>query len=153
MARNIRTAMIALIGGMVFSAMAGSAGSAIAADGARIRIRAGDHMVTATLNDSAAARDFVAMLPLSLHMSDWLNREKVARLPAPLSENSPGVPTYQAGDLGYWRPSNNFVIYYLYDGTKLPPPGIVPLGKMDAGFEIFNAPGDVDVTVELPGKS
>ena len=131
------------------SAMAASTGAASAADGQRIRIRMGDQAVTATLNDSAAARDFVAMLPLSLHMSDWLRREKVARLPAQLSQQSRGVPTYEAGDLGYWRPSNNFVIYYLQDGERLPSPGIVPLGKIDSGFDIFNVPGEIDVTVEL----
>jgi hypothetical protein len=45
------------------------------------------------------------------------------------------------------------VIYYLYDGTELPSPGFEPLGKMEAGFEIFNASGDVDVTVESAGPS
>jgi hypothetical protein len=94
MARNIRTVMVALTGDMVFSAMAGSGGPATAAAGARVRIRASDDVVAATLNDTATARGFIATLPLSLHMSDWLRREKVARVPAALSENSPGVPTY-----------------------------------------------------------
>ena len=149
MVGNIGTGIVALTGAIIFSAMLASGGAAAAADGQRIRIRIGDRAVTATLYDSAAARDFIAMLPLSLHMNDLLRREKIARLPAPLSDQPRGLPTYQAGDLGYWRPDGNFVIYYLNDGTRLPSPGIVPLGKIDAGFEIFNVPGEVDVTVEL----
>jgi hypothetical protein len=47
--------------------------------------------------------------------------------------------------LGYWRPSNDFVIYYQQDGSRLPSPAIVPLGKIDAGFDIFSVPSDVDV--------
>lgn len=147
---SIRTGLAGvMMGTLVFSVMIIAATTAVAADGQRIRIRMGDRTVTATLNDSAASRDFIAMLPLSLHMSDWLRREKVARLPAQLSTQSQGVATYEAGDIGYWRPSNNFVIYYLHDGSSLPPPGIVPLGKIDADFDIFNVPGEIDVSVEL----
>ena len=149
MARHKRAGVRAVMGGIVMSAMVVSAEAAIAADGQRVRIRMGDQAVMATLNDSPAAQDFIAMLPLSLHMSDWLRREKVARLTGQLSEQSQGVPTYEAGDLGYWRPSNNFVIYYLQDGERLPSPGIVPLGRIDAGHDIFDVPGDVDVRVEL----
>jgi hypothetical protein len=125
-----------------------AASGALATGGEKIRIHQGDRAVTATLNDSAAARDFVAMLPLTLHMHDWLSREKVAAVPGPISEASEGTPNYNVGDLGYWRPSNHFVIYYANDGTKLPPPGIVLLGKIDGAAAIFDAPGDLDVTVE-----
>jgi hypothetical protein len=133
----------------VLSAIVASAGIAGAAQVKRVRITMGGRTLAATLNDSAASRDLIAMLPLSLHMTDWLRREKVARLPRELSQQSQGVPTYAAGDIGYWRPSNNFVIYYLRDGERLPPPGIVPLGKIESGHDVFNVPGDVDVRVEL----
>jgi hypothetical protein len=147
MTRELPFMTAALLGGGI--AIAASAGVANSADAKRVRITVGDRTVTATLNDSAASRDFMAMLPLSLHMTDWLRREKVARLPGQLSQQSHGVPTYVAGDIGYWRPSNNFVIYYLQDGERLPSPGIVPLGKIDSGHDLFNVPGDVDVKVEL----
>jgi hypothetical protein len=149
MAYGKRTGIVGVMGVLVLGVTLMAGRAALAADGQRIRIRMGDQMVTATLNDSAATRDFIAMLPLSLHMSDWLRREKVAPLSAQLSEQSQGVPTYAAGDLGYWRPSNNFVIYYRQDGSSLPPPGIVPLGKIDSGFDVFNVPREIDVTLEL----
>ena len=104
--------------------------------------------VTATLNNSEAARDLAAMLPLSIHMRDHLRREKTGRIPGPLSERTPGSPTYELGDLGYWRPGGNFVIFYRHDGLTIPSPGIVLLGKVDLGADVFDVPGMVDVTVE-----
>jgi hypothetical protein len=41
------------------------------------------------------------------------------------------------------------VIFYRQDGLTIPPPGIVLLGRVDAGAEIFDIPGPVEVTVEL----
>lgn len=108
----------------------------------------GDQTVIATLNNSEAARDLVAMLPLSIQMRDHLRREKTGRIPKPLSERTQGSPTYEKGDLGYWRPGGNFVIFYRHDGLTIPSPGIVLLGKIDAGVEVFDVPGSVDVTVE-----
>jgi hypothetical protein len=121
---------------------------AFAQEGQRIRIRMGDQTVAATLNNSEAARDLAAMLPLSIHMRDHLRREKTGRIPGPLSERTAGSPTYESGDLGYWRPGGNFVIFYRHDGLTIPAPGIVLLGKVASGVGIFDVPGMVDVTVE-----
>src|SRR2546427_5640893 len=104
-------------------------------DGKRISIRVGDQTVTATLNDSEAAHDLAAMLPLSIHMRDHLRREKTGPIPKPLSERTPGSPTYKKGDLGYWRPGGNFVIFYRHDWLTIPSPGLVLLGKIDSGAE------------------
>ena len=122
---------------------------AAAEDAQRIRIRMGDQTVTATLNSSEAARDLIAMLPLSIRMRDHLRREKTGPIPGPLSERTEGSPTYQSGDLGYWRPGGNFVIFYRHDGLTIPSPGTVLLGRVNSGAEIFDVPGPVEVTVEL----
>ena len=121
---------------------------AFAQEGPRIRIRMGDQSVTATLNNSEAARDLAAMLPLSIRMRDHLRREKTGPFPRPLSERAVGSETYESGDLGYWRPGGNFVIFYKHDGLTIPSPGIVLLGKVDSRADIFDVPGMVDVTVE-----
>jgi hypothetical protein len=139
-----RTTMAALL-----SAASAIATAASAQEGQRIRIRMGGQSVTATLNDSEAARDLAAMLPLSIRMRDHLRREKTGPVPGPLSERTSGSPTYAKGDLGYWRPGGNFVIFYRHDGLTIPSPGIVLLGKVDSSVEIFDVPGTVDVTVEL----
>jgi hypothetical protein len=138
---------MAAMTGIILSTASGVAASAESAQ--RIRIRIGDQAVTATLNSSEAARDPVVMLPLSIRMRDHLRREKTGPLPEPLSERTMGSPNYQAGDLGYWRPGGNFVIFYRQDGLTIPSPGIVLLGRIDSGAEIFDTPGTVEVTVDL----
>jgi hypothetical protein len=137
------------ITGIVLCAASGLAASASAEDAQRIRIRMGDQTVTAMLDSSDAACDFVAMLPLSIRMRDHLRREKTGPIPGPLSERTGGSPNYQPGDLGYWRPGGNFVVFYRQDGLTIPSPGIVILGRLDSGGEIFDVPGPVEVTVEL----
>jgi hypothetical protein len=138
---------MAAMTGIILSTASGVAASAESAQ--RIRIRMDDQAVTATLNSSEAALDLVAMLPLSIRMRDHLRREKTGPLPGPLSERTMGSPNYQAGDLGYWRPGGNFVIFYRQDGLTIPSPGIVLLGRIDSGAEIFDTPGTVEVTVDL----
>jgi hypothetical protein len=81
-------------------------------------------------------------------MRDHLGREKTGPLPGPLSERTNGSATYESGDLGYWRPGGNFVIFYRHDGLTIPSPGIVRLGRLVSGAEIFNVPGAIEVTVE-----
>jgi hypothetical protein len=137
------------ITGIILCAASGLGASASAEDAQRIRIRMGDQVVTATLNNSEAAQDLIAMLPLSIRMRDHLRREKTGPLPRPLSERTEGRANYQSGDLGYWRPGGNFVIFYRQDGLTIPSPGIVLLGRVNSGAEIFDVPGPVEVTVEL----
>ncbi len=45
-----------------------------------------DRTVTATLNDSPSARDFVAILPLTLELEDYASTEKIAYLPSKLTK-------------------------------------------------------------------
>lgn len=40
-----------------------------------------DHVFTATLHDTASARDFASMLPLDLKVTDFSDNEKIAYLP------------------------------------------------------------------------
>jgi hypothetical protein len=115
--------------GITLFAATGVLSAASAQEGQRIRIRMGDQTVIAALNDSEAARDLVAMLPLSIRMRDHLGREKTGPLPAPLSERTKGSPTYESGDLGYWRPGGNFVIFYRHDGLTNSPARDRPIGK------------------------
>jgi hypothetical protein len=114
---------------IVFSAVSLTTTMASAQDDQRIRIRTGDQVVTARLNNSEAARDFVSMLPLTIEMDDHLRREKTGVIPGPLSERTAGSRTYELGDLGYWRPRNTFVIFYRQDGLTIPRSGNRPPGQ------------------------
>jgi hypothetical protein len=51
----------------------------------KIQITIGDQRFQATLTDSAAGRDLITQLPLTLKMVDHGSVEKTGPLPAPLS--------------------------------------------------------------------
>ncbi|WP_235579051.1 MULTISPECIES: cyclophilin-like fold protein [unclassified Rhodococcus (in: high G+C Gram-positive bacteria)] len=113
----------------------------------RINIAVGDRTVVGTLNDSAASRDLLGQLPVTLDMSDHGSVEKTGPLPAELStEGVPASADPNPGDIGYYAPGNDFVLYYGDQGEY---PGIVLLGRMDeTGSQTLGSmDGDVTVTV------
>ena len=113
-----------------------------------IRIKIRDQSFGATLEDSPAARDLVSQLPVMVEMSDHGGVEKTGPLPRPLSlEGQPEGADPDVGDLGYYAPGNDLVLYY---GDQSYYPGIVVLGRMDgdAAERIAGIDGSVTVTVE-----
>ncbi|MEG4589629.1 cyclophilin-like fold protein [Microcoleus sp. MOSTC5] len=118
------------------------------ANSMKINIKVGDKAVTATLIDSKTTRDFVSLLPLTLTMNDLFGREKFARLPRAISDEGERTKTYEVGDIIYWSPGPDVAIYYRHDEQPIPDPGIITIGKIDAGVEAFNVPGSVKATVE-----
>ena len=117
----------------------------------RIQITIGEQRFGATLSDSAAARDLVAQLPVTIDMVDHGQVEKTGPLPSPLSlEGQPEGADPDVGDLGYYAPGNDLVLYY---GDQSYFPGIVILGRLDgdAAQRISALDGSVTTTVEVHG--
>ena len=115
----------------------------------KINMKIAGKTLTATLADNQTARDFVALLPLDLSLDDLFGREKFGNLPQALSQKGPRSHTYEVGDIAYWSPAHDLAIYYRQDRESIPSPGIIPIGKIDAGTEAFNVPGSVQVIIEL----
>jgi len=115
----------------------------------RIQITVGDTVLPALLSDSAAARDFAALLPLELNLRDFHHNEKVADLPARLStDGAPPGTSACAGDLTYYAPWGNLAIFYRdFDHS----PGLVALGRFDAPITplLDAADGDQGPTVTI----
>lgn len=114
-------------------------------DRMRIQITIGDQHFQATLDDSATTRDLAAQLPLTVEMSDHGGVEKTGPLPSPLSlDGQPAGANPDVGDVGYYAPGNNLVLYY---GDQSYYDGIVVLGRMhdDAAERIANMDGSIKV--------
>lgn len=112
----------------------------------KIRIVAADQAFTAVLEDSAAARDFAALLPIELKLSDYNRTEKIADLPRRLSIEgaSDGIDP-AIGDIAYYAPWGNLAIFYRAFGYSR---GLVRLGHIDSGIETL-AKIDTTVRIEL----
>ena len=117
-------------------------------DGMKIQITIGEQRFDATLTESAAARDLLAQLPVTLDMVDHGQVEKTGRLPSPLSLNGqPEGADPEVGDLGYYAPGNDLVVYY---GDQSYFPGIIILGQLDgdAAQRISELDGPISARVE-----
>ncbi len=115
----------------------------------KIRIALGGQRFQATIFDTAAGRDLIAQLPLTIDMTDHGSVEKTGPLPSPLSlEGQPDGADPGAGDVGYYAPGNDLVFYY---GDQSYHAGIVILGHLDgdAAGRIADMEGAVTATVDV----
>ncbi|NOK31707.1 hypothetical protein D7W79_14170 [Corallococcus exercitus] len=112
----------------------------------KIRLTAGAKVLTATLLDNATARDFAALLPLTLTLTDHAATEKVSDLPRRLSTTgAPSGTAASAGDISYYAPWGNLALFHKDFRHS---PGLIRLGKLDSGVEALRAPGPLEVKVE-----
>ena len=116
-------------------------------DQMRIAITIGDQRFHATLKDSPASRDLLAQLPVTLRMDDHASVEKTGALPSPVSlDGQPAGADPDVGDVGYYAPGNDLVLYY---GDMSYNNGIVILGRLDgdAAQRIADIEGFITATV------
>ena len=114
----------------------------------RIRVTIGDEQLSVTLTESAAAEDLLSQLPVTVEMVDHGGVEKTGPLPAPLSlAGQPDGADPDPGDLGYYAPGGDLVLYY---GDQSYFPGIAILGRLDddAAARIAALDGTITAIVE-----
>ena len=119
-----------------------------ASDGTRIRIAVGDFELTGRLHDNATARDLANQLPLTLTFLDHNGVEKTAALPRELSlDGAPVGHDPAAGEIGYWAPGGDFVLYY-DDGAPYFD-GIVRIGEFDGDLDALERQdNEVEISIE-----
>lgn len=112
----------------------------------KIRLTINGIPTTASLVDSPATRDFLAMLPLTLKLDDYGKTEKIAYLPRKLStHDAPAGVTPRAGDIAYYAPWGNLALFYRDFGYSS---GLIRLGHFDAGAEALNIDGQLSISIE-----
>lgn len=112
----------------------------------KIRLHVNGEVAVATLHDNATARDFLALLPLSLTLREFAKVERIGDLPRKLAVTAPqaGMDP-RVGDLAYYAPWNNFVFFA---GDNKFDRGLVPLGKVESGLAALQRPGPLTVRIE-----
>ncbi|MGY5771020.1 cyclophilin-like fold protein [Vibrio antiquarius] len=112
----------------------------------KIRFIFDDCSVSGTLKSSASTDDFVRQLPLTLDLQDYANTEKIAYLPNKLTrEGAPSGTQSKAGDISYYAPWGNLVIFYKDFGYAS---GLIKLGQIDDGIYCFISKETNRVTIE-----
>ncbi|TYB57645.1 hypothetical protein FXF51_39820 [Nonomuraea sp. PA05] len=114
--------------------------------GTALVLRVGGHAGTGT----PPSRQFAAMLPLTLRLTDAWGQAKVGRLPQAITaRDGAAVRDPVPGEVYFW-PSNGMIAVYYDDlGQTVPDPGLVRLGVVSAGLDrLASAGGQVTVRFE-----
>lgn len=111
-----------------------------------LEIRVGGVRLVATLRSTATARDLRAQLPARLRMRDHGGVEKTGPLQRALTvTDEPSGADPDVGDLGYYAPGQDLVLYY---GDQSYFDGIVILGRLEGDLAaLADLDGDIDVQV------
>jgi len=114
----------------------------------KIRLSVDGQVATARLYDNATARDFAALLPLSLTLADYARIERIADLPQKLSRGGAesSVPV-KAGDLAYYAPWGNLAIF-VEDGTGNYSGDLMRLGAVETGLSVLQASAPLQARIE-----
>ncbi|MBE9640726.1 cyclophilin-like fold protein [Salipiger mangrovisoli] len=98
----------------------------------KIHVTVGEAVLSATLDDTPAGRDFARLLPLELTLGDYHGIEKVAELPRKLdTAGAPASYAAKAGDITLYEPWGNLAIFYQpFEAAA----GLVRLGAFDGDF-------------------
>ena len=113
----------------------------------KVRIINGDKSIPVTLDKNDTARDFVALLPLSLTLEDYAATEKVATLGRKLATaGAPAGTTPAVGDFSYYAPWGNLAIFYKPFRYSA---GLIRLGRIDNGVESLRVEGRIHVRIEV----
>ena len=113
-----------------------------------VKITVGNRTITATMEDNAAAQDFLSRLPLEVTLNDYNNITEKIFYPSPALTTA-GVPRGCApvpGDITIYVPWNNVAIF-CKSGSQSN--DLIKIGRIDGdGINALNVPGNVAVKFE-----
>ena len=99
-----------------------------------INITANGKTTVFRLNDSTAARELYAQLPLSISVEDYSHNEKIFYPPKKLNTSGTPKANATAGTLAYYAPWGDVVMFYKDFGSA---PGLHELGQAVSGDEFI----------------
>ncbi len=112
----------------------------------KIRLSAGNTVLTATMLDNETTRDFMSLLPLTVTFKEYAGTEKITYLPRSLStQGAPAGIDPSVGDIAYYAPWGNIAIFYQDFGFS---EGLIKLGYIASGIEKL-ADKDIDFAVTI----
>jgi hypothetical protein len=100
-----------------------------------VRVTANNKTTVFELNNSQAARDLYAQLPLSINVENYSDNEKIFYPPRKLNTTDAPHADARAGTLAYYAPWGNVVMFYGNFGSAT---GLYELGHAVSGTEHIN---------------
>ena len=133
---------------LIFIATTGAAFAAGRENAVKIQFEFNGATVVGSLDESAAANEFLAQLPMTVKLEDYGSTEKIAWLPTKLRRADSGASmTPRRGDIAYYAPWGNLAVFYKGYGKA---GGLYILGKIESGKEwLGERPASFTARLEL----
>ena len=113
-----------------------------------IELSFGATVMTAVLDDSETSRAFIKMLPLTLTMNRYADREYYAAL-GELPENGAAIDDFENGDVTYYTDGKSLAIFFGNADTSSQG-GLIRMGRITSDLSLFDTVGEsVAVTISL----
>jgi hypothetical protein len=109
----------------------------------KISVKTNGKTTVFELNNSSAARDLYAQLPLSIKVENYSNNEKIFYPPKKLNTTDTPQADAQPGTLAYYAPWGDVVMFYGSFGSA---PGLYELGHAVSGSEYI---GGISGTIRI----
>lgn len=118
-----------------------------------ITLTIGDTVLDAYLEDSAPAQSLLAQLPLTVTLNDSDNDFCGGNID--ISYSAADVTTgYKNGDLAFWTPAKNFVIFVSGEENSANTGDLVKLGRITGDLSKLNdLSGQIDVSIALKNEA
>jgi len=117
----------------------------------KINVNSNGKTMVFELNNSPAARDLYAQLPLRIKIEDYSDNEKIFYPPRKLNTADTPTADARAGTLAYYAPWGDVVIFYKDFGSAS---GLYELGHVTSGSEyITEMSGTIQIEKQLPPQS
>lgn len=105
-------------------------------------------VIHASLDDSETTKAFIDMLPITLEMNRYADREYYASI-GELPENGEAVEDFENGDVTYYTAGNSLAIFF-GNAESSSQGGLIRMGKITSDLSLFDSIGDsVQVTISL----
>ena len=110
-------------------------------------MRSGDTEAVITLNDSRAAAELLAALPLQMTLIERNSFAKGMTLPIRLSSEEERTREYKIGNFGYWPEGPDLANFYddIYEQTIVE---VIPLGEAETDAAAAFSETDGEVIIE-----
>lgn len=103
-----------------------------------ISIQIGDYQLVGQLNDSQMAQQLKTMLPLTVSMINYGNREFYGTIDITIEIQGSGQLSFENGDITYCPTNNSLAIFYNQSDNPNLTMEVYVIGKVTSDLEIFH---------------
>lgn len=110
-------------------------------------------VITAELADSQTTRDFLALLPRTVTLNRYGDREYYGNPGGTLSRNGEAIDDFQNGDVTFYPPSGNLAIFFGNEDSSSQY-GLIRMGKITSDLNVFEAFGQsIEMSIAVANQS